>query len=67
VPILTRQKSVRSSVSIHPFQVVDVTTGVPVRVWTYVIENAATKNFKYDFGEEIIFFTQVRTELSRTP
>jgi len=39
-----------------PFQVVDVTTGVPVRVWTYVIENAATKNFKYDFGEEIIFF-----------
>ena len=39
-----------------PFSVMDVTTGVPQRVWTYVLENSATRNNKYDFSEEIIFF-----------
>ena len=38
------------------FSVKDITTGVPQRVWTYVIENPATRNNKYDHGEVIVFF-----------
>lgn len=39
-----------------PFQIKDVTTGVPQRVWAYILENSATRNNKYDFGEEILLF-----------
>lgn len=38
------------------FSIRDVTSGVPVRVWSYVYEPTPPRNQQWDINEEIVFF-----------